>query len=86
MADCDSESFPDIRGNEDFMSGYNVSFVFVFLCCLFVLFQAGYVDAERDYRSHQSGEFAAGSTLTDGRKVYKWHRDIFKGSRYEESH
>ena len=85
MAERDSESFPDIRGNEDFMSGYNVSFVCCFSVLFICLFQAGYVDAERDCRSRQSGDFDAGSTLTDGRKVYKWRRDIFKGSRYEES-
>ena len=85
MADRDSESFPDIQGNEDFMSGYNVSFVCCFSVLFICLFQAGYVDAERYCCSCQSGEFAAGFTLTDGRKVYKWRWDIFKGSRYEKS-
>ena len=79
------ESFPDIRGNEDFMAGYNVSFVYVFSELFICFFQAGYIEAERDCRSRQSGDFDAGSTISDGRKVYKWCREIFKGSRYEES-
>ena len=37
--DLGSESFPDIRGNEDFMARYSVSFVlFCFSYVLFVLF------------------------------------------------
>ena len=85
--DSGSESFPDLRGNEDFNAGYNVScvvVVVVFLLLIVVFLQAGYVDAENDCRCRQSGEFHAGSLFTDGGKVYKWRRDLFKGSRYEE--
>ena len=43
------------------------------------------MEAERDCRARQYGDFDGGSTIVDGRKVYKWKRDIFKGSRYEEN-
>ena len=43
------------------------------------------MEAEHDCRARQSGDFDGGSTIVDGRKVFKWKRDIFNGSRYEES-
>ena len=43
------------------------------------------MDAERDCRAKQSGEFDGGSTIIDGSKVFKWKRDIFNRSHFEES-
>ena len=43
------------------------------------------MDAERDCRARQSGDFAGDATIVDGSKVFKWKRDPFHGSRYEES-
>ena len=81
-----SGSFQDIRGNNNYKARYSISYSCSLFSFIILFVQAGYVDGERDCCSRQYGDFDAGSTLTDGRKVYKWRRDIFKGSQYEESH
>ena len=43
------------------------------------------MDAERDCRARQSGDFDGGSTIIDGSKVFKWVRDPIHRSRFEDS-